>query len=177
MTMRSSPKRRKTLHRAGLVSLIILGLIASGTVAWGHGGLPGGSPNRVHTCVLPIGPLRLPRVIAETESCIGVLETGLDFPQNGTLIGVDIGPAVTTTLPMPAVDTQSAPVTAECPNPATGPPSHAVIGATISHSTDATVSTSIQSTPTAWQVTLIAPTPGPKTVVVSPICMRLFQQQ
>jgi hypothetical protein len=174
--MRSSPKRGKAVHRAGLVLLILLGLITTATVAWGHGALPGGSPSRVHTCVLPLGPLRLPRVVADTEGCLPLLETGLDFPQNGTLIGVEIGPAVTTTLPMPVADTQSAPITVTCPTPAAGPPTHTVIGATVSHSTDATVSTSIQSTPTAWQVTLIAPTPGPKTVVVTPICMRLFQQ-
>lgn len=174
--MRSSPQRKTIVHRGGLVLLILLGLITTATVAWGHGALPGGTPSRVHTCVLPLGPLRLPRVVDNTESCLPGLETGLDFPQNGTLIGVDFGPAVTMTLPMPMAGKQSDPVVAECPNPGVAPPTHTVIGATVSHSTDATVSTSIQSTSTAWQVTLIAPTAGPKTVVVTPICMRLFNQ-
>ena len=173
--MSSSPKRRKVLNRAGLILLILLGLVATGTVAWGHGALPGATVSRVHTCVLPLGPLRLPRVVAATDTCLPLLETGLDYPQNGTLIGVDIGPAVTTTLTV-AANTQSAPITVTCPTPAAGTPSHTVIGATVSHSTDVTVSTSIQPTPTTWQVTLIAPTAGSKTVIVSPICMRLFQQ-
>jgi len=174
--MRSSPKRRKALHRAGLVFLILLGLITSTTVAWGHGALPGGTPSRVHTCVLPLGPLRLPRVVTDTETCLPALETGLDFPQNGTLIGVEMGPPVTASPAMPVANTQSAPIAVSCPSPAVGPPTHTIIGATVSHSTDATVSTSIQTSPTAWQVTLIAPTAGPKTVVVTAICMRLFTQ-
>ena len=140
------------------------------------GALPGGAPSRVHTCVLPLGPLRLPRVVTETEGCLPLLETGLDFPQNGTLIGVEFGTAFTTTLPMPVADTQSAPIVVSCPIPAVGPTTHAAIGATLSHSTDATLSTSNQAGPAVWSVTLIAPTAGPKTVVVTPICMRLFQQ-
>lgn len=174
--MRSSPKRRKVLNRAGLVLVILVGLVTTGTVAWGHAGGPGATPNRVHTCVLPLGPLRLPRVVEATEACLAPLETGLDFPQNGTLIGVEMGPAVTANLSM-AVNTQSAPIAANCPIPAAPPATHAAIGATVSHSTDATVSTSIQgATPATWQVTLIAPTAGLKTVVVTPICMRLFNQ-
>jgi hypothetical protein len=119
----------------------------------------------------------LPRVVDATEPCLQPLEEGLDFPQNGTLIGVEMGPAVTMDLPMPVPNTQSAPITASCPVPAAPPATHAAIGATVSHSTDATVSTSIQgAAPATWQVTLIAPTAGPKTVVVTPICMRLFNQ-
>lgn len=172
--MESSPKRRKALNRAGPVLLTVLALVTSGTVAWGHGGLPGSPANsRVHTCVLPVGPLRLPRVVADTDICLPAVETGIDLPQNGTLIGVDIGAPVTTTLAM-MPDTRSGPITVSCPAPI--PPSHTIIGATVSHSTNASVSTSVRMTDTTWQVTLIAPTGGSKTVVVAPICMRLFQQ-
>lgn len=175
--MRTSPKRRKVLNRAGPVLLILVGLVATGTVAWGHPGGSGTTPDRVHTCVLPLGPLRLPRVVDAAEACLQPLESGLDFPQNGTLIGVEMGPAVTMDLPMPVPNTQSAPIAANCPIPGAPPATHAAIGATVSHSTDATVSTSVQGgTPATWQVTMIAPTVGPKTVVVTPICMRLFNQ-
>lgn len=175
--MRSSPKRRNVLNRAGLVLLILLTLVSTGTVAWGHGTIAGGGAvSRVHTCVLPVGALRLPRVVADTDFCIPAVETGLDIPQNGTLIGVDIGPAVTMTIPTVA-NMQSPVIAANCPTPAAGlPPTHTVIGVTVSQNGDATLSTSNRISDVSWEVTFISPSGGSKAISVAPICMRLFQQ-
>lgn len=168
--MRSSPKRRKALGRAGLALLGMLALLATATVAWGHGATTA-TGDRVHACVLSLGPLRLPRVVTETEACLPLVETGLDLPQNGTLIGADIGTPVTNTFTA-APDTRFGPITVTCP----GAPLHFIVGATISHSTDASLSTSVMTSPTAWAVQLIAPTGGAKTITVAPICMRVFVQ-
>lgn len=173
--MRSSPKRRKILSGAGLVLLSVLAMVGTGTVARGHGPLAPGT-DRVHTCAIPVAGVRVLRVVENTDICIPQVEQGFDFPQNGTLTGVDIGPANTVTRTL-APNIRSDPIPVSCPaTPATGPVLYRVVGATVSHSTDASLSTSAQTTNTSWEVRLISPTGGAMVFSVAAICMRVFAQ-
>ena len=170
-----SPKNR-TMKRAGLALLSVVALMGSNTVAWGHGAVAGGG-DRVHTCVRGSSP-RSVRVVTPAQTCNGS-ETGIDFPHNGTFIGVDIGPAVAVGIPGPgAIGANTGPINLACtPDPAPpDPPVHRAIGATISGGSDLVIQTSRLASPTTWEVSLIALTAGAKTASIAPICMRLFQQ-
>jgi len=173
-TMRSPTNR--TMKRAGLALLSIVALTGSQTVAWGHGAIAGGG-DRVHTCVKGSAPRTL-RVVTPTQTCTGS-EQGIDFPHNGTFIGVDIGHAETAALPTGAkAGDTTGPITLACtPDPAPpDPPIHRVIGATISGPSDFALTVSRLASPTTWEITLAAIKDGAKTATVAPICMRLFQQ-
>jgi hypothetical protein len=170
---------KRTKNRAGLVLLSVLSLaglalVGSGTVAWGHGSIAGGG-DRVHTCVRGGAP-RTVRVVTDTQTCTGS-ETGIDFPHNGTFIGVDLAGPVTTSVTAAANDSIG-PITVQCPGdpPPPGSPTHRAIGATMSQSTDLLLTESRLASPTSWEVRFVALTGGPKTVTVSAICMRLFNQ-
>lgn len=172
-----SPTNR-TMKRAGLALLSVVALVGTNTVAWGHGAIAGGG-DRVHTCMKGSAPRTL-RVVTPGQVCTGS-EQGVDFPHNGTFIGVDIGTAVTASLPgAAAAGTTTGPITLACtPDPAPpSPPIHRVIGATLSGSNDFALTVSRMASPTTWEVVLagITSTASAKTAQVAPICIRLFQQ-
>lgn len=170
-----SPTNR-TMKRAGLALLSVVALVGSNTVAWGHGAIAGGG-DRVHTCMKGSSP-RLLRVVTPGQGCTGS-EQGIDFPHNGTFIGVDIGTAEAASLPAGAkAGDSTGPITLACtPDPAPpDPPVHRVIGATISGPSAFALTNSHMSSPTTWEVSLAAITDGAKTASVAPICIRLFQQ-
>lgn len=170
-----SPTNR-TMKRAGLALLSVVALVGTNTVAWGHGAIAGGG-DRVHTCMKGSAPRTL-RVVTPGQTCTGS-EQGIDFPHNGTFIGVDIGSARTAALgPGAKFGDTTGPISLACtPDPAPpNPPIHRVIGATISGHSDFALTASHMSSPTTWEVSLAAITDGAKTAQVAPICIRLFQQ-
>ncbi len=176
--MRSSTKRTKVLNRAGLVLLSVLALVASGTVAWGHAPIAGGGDS-VHTCVRGAPPRTL-RVVTSTEACTGA-EQGLDWPQNGTLIGVVYGDPVATNFTAAAGDV-SAPTPLPCPAATTplggtAPQPNVAIGATFTQG--ATVGVALaESVPSGndWSVKFVAITAGAKALSSRAICVTRFQQ-
>ena len=178
--MRTSLKRRKVLNRTGLAVLCVVALVGNTPAAWGHGTIAGGG-STVHTCMRALSP-RLLRIVTPAEACSS-FEQGLDFPQNGTLIGVALGPST-----VPAGGTLAAtagvitpPIVASCPPDVTAPPtantgSFRAVGVTFSHTSDLALAVSLPTSPTTWQVAFIAATTAAKAVTVQAVCVLQFVQ-
>ena len=109
--MRSPTNRTKVVKRAALAVTSVVALVGGDTAAWGHGALPGGG-DRVHTCLRGAARRTL-RVVTDVQECTGS-ESGLDFPHNGTFMGVDIGGTVMVSLPGAAVGATTGPITVAC---------------------------------------------------------------
>lgn len=165
-------------NRTVVAVLCVMALVGNSPAAWGHGAIGGAGGNTVHTCTRSLSP-RIIRIVTPAEVCSS-FEQGVDLPQNGTLIGVELGPAAGTggTVSLAATaDVISAPIVAACPaTPA--PPNwlYRAVGVTFSHTTDLAVAVSFPMSATTWQVAFIAATTGPKDVAVQAVCVREFQQ-
>lgn len=189
--MRSSPKRRKVLNRTGIAVLSVVALVGNSPAARSHGSIAGGG-DRVHTCVRSLSP-RILRIVTPADVCSS-FEQGVDFPHNGTLIGVELGPPAPAggfVLAAPAAKVLLAPIVVACPpTPAPAPPTlltsatgpawlYRAVGVTFTHGTDLTLAVSHPTSDTTWEVAFIAATPGLPDKVVSEVravCVRLFQQ-
>lgn len=176
--MRSSLQRRKALRRTGLAVLSVVTLLGNSPAAWGHGTIAGGGTT-VHSCMRALFP-RFLRIVTPTQPCSSS-EHGIDMPQRGTLVGVELGAPVVVGALATAAKAISPPIVAACPPDILVPPpdntgTYRAVGVTFTHTDDLSLAVSLPTSPTTWQVAFISPTGGAKNVTVQAVCVLQFQQ-